>query len=78
MMNLLDLPDCMLEQIFEYLSYDHISQNRLVRIAAAAAAHCFYCVHTSQYVLLFFPINCRFVCKSIKFASVYLMLVTTK
>lgn len=31
MMNLLDLPDCMLEQIFEYLSYDQISQNRLVR-----------------------------------------------
>lgn len=29
-MNLLDLPDCMIEQIFEYLSYDEIARKRLV------------------------------------------------
>jgi len=29
-MNLLDLPECMLEQIFEWLSYDEIAKKRLV------------------------------------------------
>lgn len=29
-MNILDLPDCMIEQIFEYLSYDEIARKRLV------------------------------------------------
>lgn len=29
-MKLQDLPDCMLEQIFEHLSYDEISKKRLV------------------------------------------------
>lgn len=29
-MNLLDLPDCMLEQILEYLSYDEIAKQRIV------------------------------------------------
>lgn len=29
-MNLLDLPTCMLEQIFEYLSYDEVAKHRLV------------------------------------------------
>ena len=29
-MNILELPDCMLEQIFEYLDYDEIAKKRLV------------------------------------------------
>lgn len=31
-MKLQDLPDCMLEQIFEHLSYDEISKKRLVSV----------------------------------------------
>lgn len=30
-MNLLDLPDCMLDEIFSYLTYDEIAKKRLVR-----------------------------------------------
>lgn len=30
-MNLLDLPTCMLEQIFENLSYDEVAKHRLVK-----------------------------------------------
>lgn len=29
-MHLLDLPDCMLEQVLEYLSYDEIAKQRIV------------------------------------------------
>lgn len=31
-MSLFDLPDCMLEQIFEYMSYDEIAKQRIVSI----------------------------------------------
>lgn len=30
--NLLDLPDCMLEEIFSYLTYDEIAKKRLVNL----------------------------------------------
>lgn len=33
-MNLLDLHECMLEQVLEYLSYDEIAKQRIV-------SHCF-------------------------------------
>lgn len=29
-MHLLDLPDCMLEQVLEFLSYDEIAKQRIV------------------------------------------------
>lgn len=29
-MNFLELPDCMLMEIFEYLTYEEVSKNRLV------------------------------------------------
>lgn len=31
-MNLLDLPDCMLEQVLELLSYDEIAKQRIVSL----------------------------------------------
>lgn len=33
-MNLLDLPDCMLEQVLEYLSYDEIAKQRIVSLCS--------------------------------------------
>lgn len=29
-MNILDLPDCMLEQVLDYFSYDEIAKQRIV------------------------------------------------
>lgn len=46
MMLLLDLPDCMLEQIFEYLSYDELSKKRLVSVHPSVIVRT--CAHNNQ------------------------------
>lgn len=38
-MNLLDLPDCMLEQILECVPYDEIAKNRVVSALSKQLKH---------------------------------------